>query len=196
MIAKLTRLKVRQGFWKKCFSGCLYVAFCLFIWGETSVAAQEGITVSGITEPIHEVTLSSTVSGRVAKIFYQEGEKIDKGATLLELDNKLEKLEVERRKMIWESKAELKSATAQVNTFASLLDSTRELFESTGSVSKEELERQVLEYEVAVADKERLENAEEREQGDGRLVSFRSSSHGVIPRYGGGRTIRVGAALG
>ena len=164
MIAKLSGCKV----WQKVFGICFWGALCFFnwmlIWTPLSVAAQERLSISGITEPIHDVTLSAIVSGRVAKIFFKEGDKIDKGATILDLDKKLEKLEVERRKLIWESKAELNSAKAQVSTLAALLKSTRELFDSTGSVSKEELEIQELEYNVAVAEMQRFEIAEERER--------------------------------
>ena len=164
MIAKLSGCKV----WQKVFGICFWGALCFFnwmlIWTPLSVAAQERLSISGITEPIHDVTLSAIVSGRVAKIFFKEGDKIDKGATILELDKKLEKLEVERRKLIWESKAELNSAEAQVSTLSALLKSTRELFDSTGSVSKEELEIQELEYNVAVAEMQRFEIAEERER--------------------------------
>ena len=164
MIATLSGCKV----WQKVFGICFWSALCLFNWmligTPLSVAAQERLSISGITEPIHDVTLSAMVSGRVAKIFFKEGDKIDKGATILELDKKLEKLEVERRKLIWESKAELNSAKAQVDTLSALLKSTRELFDSTGSVSKEELEIQELEYNVAVAEMQRFEIAEERER--------------------------------
>ena len=164
MIAKLSGSKV----WQKVFGICFWGSLCLFnwmlIWSPSLVAAQERLSISGITEPIRDVTLSAIVSGRIAKIFFKEGDKIDKGATILELDKKLEKLEVERRKLIWESKAELNSAEAQVSTLSALLKSTRELFDSTGSVSKEELEIQELEYNVAVAEMQRFEIAEERER--------------------------------
>jgi multidrug efflux pump subunit AcrA (membrane-fusion protein) len=45
-----------------------------------------------------------------------------------------------------------------------MLESTRELFNSTGSVNREELEKLQLEYETSVLDKEKLESAEERER--------------------------------
>jgi RND family efflux transporter MFP subunit len=127
------------------------------------VLGQEKVSVSGITEPIHDLTLSASVAGTVATIFFEEGADVRKGKAILELDKRLEELEVKRRKVVWESKAELNSAAAQVATLGSLLNTTRDLFESTGSVSKEELQKQQLEYDVAVAEHQRLEIAEERE---------------------------------
>jgi len=132
--------------------------------GILSSFGKEPLSISGITEPIGNVTLSATAVGTISTIFVKEGTSVRKGAAILELDKKVEELEAERRKLIWESKAEIKAAAARVSTLKSLLESTRELFKSTGSVSREELEKMELEYEIAEAEKERLETAEERER--------------------------------
>jgi len=71
---------------------------------------------------------------------------------------------VARRKLIWESKAELEAAEAQVLTLKSLLESNRKLFESTRSVSREELEKMELEYKLAVAEQKRLKTEEARQR--------------------------------
>lgn len=137
----------------------LFAGFCL-----SPAMAGEVIGISGITEPIHDVHLSLTTMGTVSKVFYHEGDYVKKGTVILSLDLKLETLEVKRRKLIWESKAELNSATARVATMASHLKSTRELYKSTGSISQEELELQQLEHDLAVAEKERMANNELRER--------------------------------
>jgi RND family efflux transporter MFP subunit len=136
----------------------------IFGWKPSFSFAQQQVSISGITEPIKDRTLSATVADRISAIFFKEGGITEQGHTILELDNSLEVLEVKRRKLIWESKAELESVDAQVTTLKSLLQSTRELFTSTHSVSREELEKLELEYKVAVAEKHRLEAAEEREK--------------------------------
>jgi RND family efflux transporter MFP subunit len=128
------------------------------------VFAQERLSFSGITEPIEDVKLSMSVEGRIAAIFFKEGDHIKKGQSIIELESKLEELEVERRKLIWESKAELEAAAAKVITLKSQLDSTRKLFESTGSVSREELEEKELNYILAMAERKRLNMEEERQR--------------------------------
>jgi RND family efflux transporter MFP subunit len=133
-------------------------------WETSSAKAKEPISVTGITEPIRDVELSATVAGTIAAVFMGEGMVIKKGDVILELDKKMEAFEVERRRIIWEGKAELDAAKAKVSTLKSLLEATRELFERTGSVSKEELDKLALDYELAVAEKRQLENAEERER--------------------------------
>lgn len=125
--------------------------------------AGETISVSGITEPINDVTLSLDVAGAIGSIFFKERAFLKKGQAILELDNRLENLEVKRRKLIWESKAEVNAALERVITLKSLLESTRALYESTGSVSKEKLDEKELDYKLALAEQKRLEIAEERE---------------------------------
>lgn len=140
------------------------VCMFLFAWNPLPSCAKETISISGITEPFKDVTLSANVVGTISAIFLKEGMPVNKGEIILELDRQLEALEVERRKLIWESKAEVEAAAARAATLKSLFESTRELFKSTGSVSREELEKMELDYKLAVAEKERLESAEERER--------------------------------
>jgi RND family efflux transporter MFP subunit len=151
------------------------------------VRGEQQLSISGITEPIQDITLNAIVAGTIAKLHFKEGATVKRGQTILELDKRLEALEVGRRKLLWESKAEIEAAAAQVTTLKSLLDSTRELFDSTHSVSKEELIRLELEYKLAVSEKQRLEVAEVRERIEYEMAletisrrSLRSPIHGTI----------------
>ncbi len=127
-------------------------------------ADAEPFTISGVTEPYQDVSLGISIPGRVAKIHVAEGARVAKGEVILELDQQLEKLEVERRKLIWQSKVEVESAALQVKTLEEHLASTRDLYKTTGSVNREELENQELEVALAKAELARLENAEKREE--------------------------------
>lgn len=144
----------------------LYPIVLVFLMscGVCPLFAGETTSFSGITEPINDVTLSLDVTGAIRSIFFKEGALLKKGQAILKLDNTLESLEVKRRKLIWESKAEVNAAIERMITLKSLLESTRALYESTGSVSKEELDEKELDYKLALAEQERLEIAEEREK--------------------------------
>ena len=142
---------------------------------------------SGITEAVNDVTLSLPLTGRVSSVFVHEGEKVEKGQLLLSFDNKLEALEVKRRKLLWKSTVELDSATRKEETLKTLLEGTRQLCERTGSISKEELEKQELEYILAVGGRQHLEIGEQREELEYNLAvenfakrSLRSPIHGTI----------------
>ena len=140
------------------------VLVSLLSCGLCPLYAGETTSFSGITEPINDVTLSLDVTGAIRSVFFKEGAPLKKGQAIIELDNTLESLEVKRRKLIWESKAEVNAAIERMITLKSLLESTRALYESTGSVSKEELDEKELDYKLALAEQNRLEIAEERER--------------------------------
>lgn len=173
-------------------SGCLRRALArsivlvgLVVGCLSSAMAQDVIGISGITEPIHDVLLSLPTTGMVNKIFYNEGDFVKKGTVILSLDKQLEALEVERRKLLWESKAEVNSANARVATMSSHLKSTWELYKSTGSISLEEVEQQQLEYDLAVAEKERLENNEAREQIEYKIAAEQLSKRSLRAPFSG-----------
>jgi len=162
------------------------VVFMSFIpWRPLPSYGKEPISISGITEPFKDVTLSATVVGTISAIFVKEGMSVKKGETILELDKQLETFEVERRKLIWEGKAEVEAAAVRVTTLKSLLESTRELFKSTGSVSREDLEKMELDYELAAAEKKRLETAEERERIEYEMASETLQKRSLISPFDG-----------
>lgn len=128
-----------------------------------AVPAHAESTAAGVTEPFQDVVLSATVAGTVEKRLVKEGDTIKTGQTLVEMKKRQEELEVDRRKLIMLSKAELEAAKVRVSTLKTDLDSTRKLFESTKSVSKDDLAKKDLEYQLAVAEVDKLQMTEERE---------------------------------
>ena len=125
--------------------------------------AQE-TSITGFTEPYFDAMLGISAIGRVAKIHLPEGTTVEEGQVILELDQQLEELEVQRRKLLWTSKAEVQSAARQVKTLKSHLKATQDLYKTTGSVPREELENQELQHALAVDELKRLQDAERREK--------------------------------
>ena len=121
-------------------------------------------TVTGVTKPFRDATLSATVPGSVVKILVKPGDRVKKDDVLVQLDSRLEELEVVRRKQQAESKAEIEAATARVATLKTDLEGTRRLFDSTKSVSREDLDKKTLEFQLAEAELHQLEVTENREQ--------------------------------
>ncbi|MDX2493557.1 MAG: efflux RND transporter periplasmic adaptor subunit [Desulfuromusa sp.] len=129
---------------------------------QLSTAEQVGI--SGFTEPAQDSALGLSITGRTIAIKVTEGETVKQGQLLLQLDQELEQLEVKRRKLLWESKVEIESVKLQVKTLQNHLQSTRDLYQSTGSIPREELENKELELAFVVAELNRLKIAEQREK--------------------------------
>lgn len=96
-------------------------------------------SVNGITEPFMDVTLGASVAGIIHAELFKEGETVKKGDIILELDKRLEELEVERRKAV-------------MNQNKMEFESTRALTQTTKSVSKEEFAKKEAEYNIAVAE--------------------------------------------
>ncbi|HDR14419.1 MAG TPA: efflux RND transporter periplasmic adaptor subunit [Desulfobacteraceae bacterium] len=144
------------------------IFFCAFALMDSftcrTAFAQKSELIAGITEPINDVTLSLSVPGIVSKIFVREGDQVSKGQILLHLDKRAEELEVFRRKVIWQSKAEEEGAIARAQTLKEIYESTLNLYEATKSVSAEELKKSHLEFILAVAERDRIASAEKREK--------------------------------
>ena len=145
------------------------IALAALAW-TAQAAAAEPVAVPGIVEPLHEARLSPSVGGTIAAILAPEGTRVKKDDPLIELDRDIEELEVLRRRLAWESKAEVEAAAARVATSSNDVEATRKLFDSTKSVSREELEKKELELKIARAEHARLTAAEEREQLECRMA--------------------------
>jgi RND family efflux transporter MFP subunit len=105
----------------------------------TASGGAAPIELAGITEPFHDVILGLANPGIIRQEFYHEGDFAKKGDVILELDTRLEELEVSRRKAV-------------MTQDKTVLDSTREVYETTKSISKQDLSKAQAEYEVAQAE--------------------------------------------
>ena len=97
------------------------------------------LAVTGITEPFLDVTLSTPVPGIITTQKFREGDFVQAGDVILELDKKLEELEVERRKLVRDQKW-------------SDFDGTQKLFKTSKGVSREEVEKKEAEYKIAAVE--------------------------------------------
>lgn len=128
--------------------------------------AEAELEAQGVTEPFVDVTLSSMVTGTIAKVLFKEGDEVKKGDVLVGYEKRLEELEVARRKVVAESDVELKSAQDKLETVKLDLEATRRLYHSTKSISKEKLLEKELEHNMAEADVERAKIGKEIQKLD------------------------------
>jgi RND family efflux transporter MFP subunit len=113
------------------------LALSLALLNAASLNAAE--TARGVTEPFLDAVMNSPVDGIIAVVHCNEGDTVEKGTPLIELDKSLQELEVNRRQIILEN-------------LRSELRRTEALFERTKGVSVEELERKRLEAREAEAE--------------------------------------------
>jgi RND family efflux transporter MFP subunit len=149
--------------------GTLFFLLATLLTSASSFAA-EGIRIPGITRPVNAVTLSSIIPGTVSKIHAGQGSAVRAGDLLVELDKRFEELEVERRRIISESRAELDAAEQRMILLKNEWETTRRLYESTRSISQEDHDRKELEYKLAAAEYERIKMVELQEEVEYRMA--------------------------
>jgi RND family efflux transporter MFP subunit len=128
------------------FSGIAAV----FLW--TGVAHSK--EVAGLVYPLHDLTLSAGVSGLVMTRHVEPGQFVQASQVLITLDDRLQVIEADRRKLIFEDRSELQSFRDRTTILETLLNDARKVMNATGSVSRDEVLRLEAEY---VASKGRLD---------------------------------------
>ena len=127
-----------------CASSWLILALALALVGLGQswawAADPARIAISGVTEPIHDITLSTSVAGIVGALKCKEGDFLKENDVLLELDNHLEELEVSRRALVMDNRK------SDVDALRLLVS------KSSISVKKEEIEKAETDYKIAVAE--------------------------------------------
>jgi len=104
--------------------------------------AADANWVTGVTEPVKDVTLAFPIVGVVGARPLEEGAAVRKDQVVIELDKQLEELDLERKRLARElaaSELERLKSLAQRNAI---------------SVSKEEIEKKRSEFEIAKVDHE------------------------------------------
>lgn len=133
----------------------------LMVLGSIHVKADEFI---GIIKPIEDIRVSVSLDGTVNKIYVKEGSYVKKGQNLLQLESYLQQLESNRRKVIWKDKAQLNAAIKNKIIQKSLLDSTRELYEQTQAVSRDEISMLESKYHILNGDIKMRQENEKKEK--------------------------------
>ncbi|MCX7258078.1 MAG: efflux RND transporter periplasmic adaptor subunit [Polaromonas sp.] len=106
-------------------------------------------TFSGLVYPLHDITLSAGVAGLVMQRVVVPGQQVRQGQVLLLLDDRLQTIESDRRKVIFEDQSELVAARERSAIQATLLADATAVYKTSGSISKDELLR--LQAEASAA---------------------------------------------
>ena len=140
------------------------IALCLLTSG-IAIGVQAR-TVSGLVYPIHDITLSAGVAGLVMQRVVEPGQRVNSNQVLLLLDDRIQIIESERRKIVLEDLSELTSARERTEILGTLLEDAKSIFKTTGSVSRDELLRLDAEYVSSKGRLEQLKSQKKRERLD------------------------------
>lgn len=131
------------------FPWLLLVCFVLGFQAQSLHGAE--VVATGIIQPFFDARLGVSASGVVMTRNFKEGDRVKAGDVLLELDSAMERLEVERRRVVRNQKR---------NVF----ETTKKLFGTTKGVSKEEMEAAEMEFNVAAVEHDMALEALRRKQ--------------------------------
>ena len=120
------------------------------------------VDITGLVYPLHDLILSAGVSGAVLSKDVTLGQIVPANHLLLALDDTLQTLEIERRKVMLDDKSEINAEKERSEILKGLLDMAQEAYDTAGAVSKDELSHMNAEYitsrgkyEVLLAQKHR-----------------------------------------
>jgi len=159
------------------------------------------VSASGIIEPKLKVDISSNVIGQIVALDVEEGQAVNKGDFLLQIDPQRYKAEVDRWKaQVRVAKINVEQAEVNLKESKSNLKRIQSLFEK-GFASERELEQATIKYESAEVQlkstKEQVRQSEaqlERAKDELAKTTFNAPMSGIVTKLNAeeGETVITG----
>jgi RND family efflux transporter MFP subunit len=134
-------------------------------YAEVGLSPTSGV-VRGISQCRSDLGLAFAASGLVAKTFVEEGQEVQAGDVLLQLNQGVEEIDLRRRELIWQSGSELEAATARLEVAETQWQAAQRIYDSSRGVSREELQNRQLAFAVATSEVNRLNTQKQMEHLD------------------------------
>jgi RND family efflux transporter MFP subunit len=161
---------------------------CALLFASASAGAaplREPAPLQGYTEPYRFATMSSETASRITEVRINEGGRARKGDTILVLDPEEAALEAERTLIISENESELSAARLKTEMAKRDLLATRQVYDSTRSVSREEYLKKELEFNLARTEVDRLTMVHKKAVLEHRIALRNLRRHYVLAPYDG-----------
>ncbi len=133
----------------------LYLATASLAW-----AAE----YTGIVHARHQLSLSVSVPGVVSKVWVEPGRRVQANEALLQLDDKLQTTEEQRRRTLLEDETELRTTEERLKLVQPLAEDARRLAQTRGALSREEASRAELDFLATRGRLEQLQAQKKRER--------------------------------
>lgn len=126
-------------------SGLVLMIVLTVLFGQPRVFAQDTRQFEGVIYPVEERELALPVDGLIDEVVVVEGAYVEKGHTLLRLRSQSAKMEAQRRRVVWQDNTGLDTSIERLKIISDQYQTLTKLFETTGTVSKDELNALLLE---------------------------------------------------
>jgi len=150
----------------------------LLLWQAGLASAGNG-RVEGIVYPLDDVELSMPVDGLLMTINVKEGEPVKKGQLLLGLDGRLQRLEVSRRKTIWQDTSQITTMEKNIILLKELVETKEDLYERIKTVSQTELKQSRMQLNRMMGEYENLKAGKIREKIEYEIAMETLASYGL-----------------
>jgi RND family efflux transporter MFP subunit len=168
----------------------------LYLFGQDSI--------TGIVNPIYDGKLSVSTDGIISKLLLKEGDTVKKGQVILTLDNKLQKLETIRRKLVLDDTTQVDSLKKSLIIMKDIVSKKEEFFKRTKALSLNELNQLRIQYINAQGELDALISNERKEKIEYQIAkevlhyyNLKSPIDGVITRIKPkvGEWVQVGSEI-
>lgn len=96
-------------------------------------------SLRGIIRPIQDIQISVSVDGKVDSVLLKEGDNVKKNQSILQIDSKLQQLEMSRRGIIYKDETKQKALQESISILEDLYKKKNELYSTTKAVSLNEI---------------------------------------------------------
>lgn len=155
--------------------------FALFALAITAQAAG----FDGVTEPTAQAKIGFTVSGKIDSIWVKEGMFVHKGDTLMNLVKTEEEIRSRITKITAEDVSSVVSAKAKMDAYEKDLQVTKKLFETSNSISEEQIWEKEMNFNVAKAEWEAAKIAKAKDSLEHRMARAQLKKQFLIAPFDG-----------
>jgi RND family efflux transporter MFP subunit len=149
----------------------------------------------GIVHARHKLALSLPVTGIVAKVAVEPGQKVGAGQPLILLDERAQALEEQRRRTQQEDLSELRATEERLKVVQPLAEDARKLAASRGALSREDAARNELDFIATRGRLAQLQAQKEREKTELHLAEMDRQQRRLLAPVAGVIT-KVGIDVG
>lgn len=150
-----------------------------------SVQSLYAASFDGITDPINQAKIGFTVPGKIDSIWVKEGAFVHKGDTLMNLIKTEEEIRARITRITAEDVSALSSAKARMTTYEKDWQATKKLFETSSSISEEQLWEKEMNYNVAKSEWEAARVTKAKDSLEYRMARAQLSKQFLIAPFDG-----------
>lgn len=158
----------------------LFLITVLFAFGLSAAAGFDGVT-----EPINQAKIGFTVPGKIDSIWIKEGAFVRKGDTLMNLVKTEEELKARITKITAKDTSGIVSARVKMETYEKDWQVTKKLFETSNSISAEQLWEKEMNFRIAKEEWEAAKVSKSRDSLEYRMARAQLQKQYLLAPFDG-----------